>query len=274
MKRSLLFFLIGSFSFSQLHADNAALSSQFLKLLMPSETIPVQQKPLENPQSQSHKTKKESEPKKDDQKFDPFLLILTIHENSNRKLYRADLESFNFKYINYLEYGHESYAFPAFDEKKLTKDEKAIAKKYGKLVAKGYEVSWYLQYIDEQIGHGAFADEDIEKGEMIGEYTGIIIERTQSKDADVSYGWCLVAPEYQRDSAQLFFVDARKSGNFTRFINHSFYPNIDAVIVYFNEEWHMVYVAAKPIKKGEQLLVNYGMGYWRSRSCNPVEMGL
>lgn len=275
MKRTILFLVVVSFA---IHAEEAAFSSQFLKLLASTEpaqtTNQIIQKAPEQPPSKPKKTKSEPKIQHDDQKNNSFLSLLVIHENANPKLYKEDLGIFNFKYINHLEYADECEGFPALDEKKLTKTEKQLVKKYGNLVAKGYEAPWYLQYINEQIGHGAFADEDIEEGQMIGEYTGTVIQRMKSKDFDFSYGWSLIAPEYHRDSVPAFFVDARKSGNFTRFINHSCYPNVSAIVIYSQEAWHMVYVASRLIKSGEQLLVNYGAGYWSHKTCQPIEIGL
>jgi SET domain-containing protein len=272
MKRILFFLILASFA---LQAEKANFSSQFLKLLEPEQTVnPIAEKKSEKSPSKTKQTSNKTPIKIDDQNIDPFLQLLTIHENVHPKLYKEDLENFNFKYINHLEYADGFEGFPVLEEKKLPKADKQNAKNYGKLIAQGYEAPWYLQYIDEQIGHGAFADDDIEEGQMIGEYTGIVTERYQLRDFDSSYGWSLIAPEYQRDSQRFLFVDARRAGNFTRFINHSNYPNIKAITIYSHDEWHMVYIAARLIKKGEQLLVDYGIGYWAHKTCKPIEMGL
>lgn len=109
---------------------------------------------------------------------------------------------------------------------------------------------------------------------MIGEYTGIVIEIHKSPELDKSYAWTVSSPEYCRDQGKFFYVDAKKAGNFVRFINHSEYPNVKALTVYCQNQWHMIYIAARPIKKDEQLLVDYGAGYWHSKACKPVMLAL
>lgn len=273
MKRSISPLILCSISL--MHAEPSALSSQFLNLLVPSESVDQLDQTVANIPKQKHEQPKPESLEKNDQGIDPFLQLLVIAKNSNqKKLHRSDLESFNFKYINELEYENDDTRFPKFDEKKLNKTEKENAKKYGKRISKGYEAPWYLRYINEQIGHGAFADADIAEGEMIGEYTGIIRDGKKMNGFDMSYGWSLWSPEHYRDQKEYFHVDARKAGNFTRFINHSFYPNVKGITVYSGGEWHMVYIACRAVKKDEQLLVDYGPGYWLSKSCRPVELAL
>jgi SET domain-containing protein len=60
----------------------------------------------------------------------------------------------------------------------------------------------------------------------------------------------------------LFSVDAKKAGNFSRFVNHSGNPNIN--VFYHNTDgiWYAVFIANTFIKKDEQLFVNYGSSYW------------
>lgn len=273
MKRSLLLVLIAS---SQIHADQSAFSSQFLNVLVPTDFASVASTREKQVQAQpnSEKVKKESEIKNSHQKNDHFFELLSFNENPQTKLYRKDLDGFNFKYISQQEYEDICDGFPPFDEKKLTKLEKDNTKRYEKLITKGYEAPWYLRYINEQIGHGAFADEDIEQWQMVGEYTGIVIEKFKSQDIDSSYSWTLLAPEFYRNETQIFYVNAKKAGNFTRFINHSSYPNVIPLFVYSSDAWHLIYIAVRPIKKDEQLLVDYGQGYWSLRTGGPIEMGL
>ena len=50
-----------------------------------------------------------------------------------------------------------------------------------------------------------------------------------------------------------------------RFVNHSDEPNVETKFVFQGNSWHLIYVAKKEIKTGEQLFVNYGSGYWTTR---------
>ena len=269
MKRSIsLIFLCSIF---QLCAESTSFSSQFLKLLAPSE-------PVETPREKPIKKQKEKPAIKQEvieaDGLSPLLQLLVNKQETQKKLYKEDLESFNFEYVNCLKFHTDCEGFPKYKEKKLNKKEKANSKKYGELIAQGHEAPWYLKFINKQVGHGAFADADIEEDALVGEYTGIIIEVTKAKELDMSYAWTLISPEHYRDQAKAFFVDAKKAGNFTRFINHSTYANVKPLTVYSDGQWHMIYVAARDIKKDEQLLVDYGAGYWTIKSCKPVEMGL
>lgn len=273
MKHNLFFLCLLSVSFS-VSADKNN-HSQFLALLAPSE--PVVEKTPEKIQSKQpiESSKMQLKEEKKAVATNPFFELLRVNKTqAHKKLYKSDLDSFHFKYTNQLEYAHECQGFPSFDEKNLTDAERKDAKKYGKRIAKGYEAPWYLRCIDDQIGHGAFADADIEEGQMIGEYTGIVIETSKAKKLDMSYAWTLVPPAQHTNRAETFFVDAKLAGNFVRFINHSSYPNVKPCIVYSGGAWHMIYVAAKPIKKDEQLLVDYGAGYWNVKTCKPVELSL
>src|SRR5262249_10126818 len=80
-----------------------------------------------------------------------------------------------------------------------------------------------------------------------------------------------------------FKVDASKTGNFTRFINHSDEPNVEARTVYIPKNTYrlapscveVLYVAKKTILPGEQLLVSYeaeGNHYWIDTKIKPIPM--
>lgn len=60
-------------------------------------------------------------------------------------------------------------------------------------------------------------------------------------------------------------IDAQDSGNHTRFINHSFKPNLEPVSVYFHGLIHIIIYASKTIASGAQLCYDYGEDYWKKR---------
>ena len=151
------------------------------------------------------------------------------------------------------------------DKSSITIPEAKESEKYAQLIRKKYTVPVYIQFIDDAIGYGVFADTDIQPGQMIGEYAGIIKKYkpkgAQNKEEvhNESYRW-----KYGSD-----ILDAFDAGNFTRFINHSYNPNLEARYIKTNDNFpaHLIYIARKPIKKGEQLLINYGAHYW----SNPLQ---
>ncbi len=98
-------------------------------------------------------------------------------------------------------------------------------------------------------GLGLFADQDIAKGVCIIEYIGRQIKGEE---------------EYTSTSKYLFEVnsrltiDGRDRKNTARYINHSCKPNCEPIIYKSR-----VYIfSIKKIKKGEELVYDYGKEYW------------
>jgi uncharacterized protein len=101
-------------------------------------------------------------------------------------------------------------------------------------------------------GRGVFADRVIEKGELIGEYTG---ERITEKEADRRYPF----DDDERHHTFLFrlddgmIIDALHGGHPVRFINHSCNPNCEAL----EEDGRIFISALKKIPKGQELAYDY-----------------
>ncbi|MBC7898057.1 MAG: SET domain-containing protein-lysine N-methyltransferase [Cytophagaceae bacterium] len=102
-------------------------------------------------------------------------------------------------------------------------------------------------------GRGGYATRDIRKGERLIEYVG---ERISWAESDRRYDDTKV----KRHHTFLFtvnkrtIIDAAHDGNDARFINHSCDPNCEAI-----DEKNRIYIhAIKPIKKGEELVYDYG----------------
>jgi hypothetical protein len=142
------------------------------------------------------------------------------------------------------------------------------------------------------LGHGIFLHPDaspIEKGSVIGSYSGAVSLIAQNGPDDGSYAFMPVEDMHlSREEQQLydaskcyrpkrlyaFKVDGAKAGNFTRYINHSEKPNVIAYsLAVPNNPYGLVpspveiiYFAKKTIYPGEQLLVSYEDGgekcYW------------
>jgi SET domain len=152
------------------------------------------------------------------------------------------------------------------DQDELTAEEKAVVDKYYKLTKQQFESPWYMKFINNKIGYGIFAAADIEAGQLIAEYVGIIYDSVTYLSAPRNPRYCWnVNPPLQVQNAHKFYVDALASCNFTRIINHSYKPNVIPVPMHGPDGSRMLYVACEKIKKDEQLLVNYGEGYWVSR---------
>ena len=143
-----------------------------------------------------------------------------------------------------------------------------LPRKYRKELKDNYEALTCIQHLSEEIGYGAFAEQDIAQNEVVAEYTGIIryLPGATVANVDSGYMW-----NYTPNTL-VWFVDAKKAGNVTRFINHSYYPNIKIECVRYHNKAHTMYIARRKISKGEQLLANYGYYYWGNKKI-PIEMG-
>lgn len=60
-------------------------------------------------------------------------------------------------------------------------------------------------------------------------------------------------------------IDAQDQGGITRFINHSFTPNLLTTPATFDEITHILLLTNEPIPRGAQLLYDYGSDYWEAR---------
>lgn len=142
-----------------------------------------------------------------------------------------------------------------------------LSQKYSLQIAQGYVAPMSIRFINDQIGYGTFAEGDIAVDQMVGEYTGVLMEFKDIKDT--KYTWDYLSG-YDADGKLLkLSVDAAQFGNEMRFVNHDYQPN--AVMKYIPEGglWHVVYIASRPIKKGEQILTNYGQRYWSGKRGAP-----
>lgn len=149
-----------------------------------------------------------------------------------------------------------------------------LEKRYGALIEMGYTAKIGVKLVSKQVGYGAYAQQDIKKGDMICEYTGIIEQEAYGNDN--LYLWDYPTILYEntatgRRKKITFCVNAEKTGNVARFINHSLrkYQNVGIELIPFNNLWHVVYLAKKDIKNGEQLLTYYGKQYWKDRNIVP-----
>lgn len=118
------------------------------------------------------------------------------------------------------------------------------------------------------VGWGLFADENLPKGTILGEYTGRIIKWNFLNYRPGSYRF-----QYPtRKKLKLkYVIDAEPGGNWTRLVNHSENPNVEAVAIYVGGILRMLYVLDEPVQKGSELTVDYGPGYWKT-ARNPKKI--
>lgn len=119
-----------------------------------------------------------------------------------------------------------------------------------------------VRFCGDKIGYGLFAEEDVEEGAFVGEYTGLV---RKNNDHSLANGYLFrypVADPIGRD----YTIDAIQ-GNLTRFINHSFTPNLDKKYAFVAGFYHAIFIANQPIKKGAQFSFDYGANYWYVRQA-------
>jgi uncharacterized protein len=147
----------------------------------------------------------------------------------------------------------------------LTKTVPKEALHYGTLyereISLGYEAPSTIQFVHEEVGYGLYSIIDLPEGAFIGEYTGVICENAPYyKVKNYAFSYPL-----EDLSGRKLSIDAEPYGNLTRFINHSFEPNLIPVHAFHNGLYHIILIAKQPIKKGEQFTYSYGHSYWYLR---------
>ncbi|MCH9621964.1 MAG: hypothetical protein S4CHLAM20_13970 [Chlamydiia bacterium] len=146
--------------------------------------------------------------------------------------------------------------FPLFNKK----HNKWINSLYGEAVRLKKEAPYVIKKVNPLIGVGVFAKKNIAELSFIGEYAGELRARKR-KDSLNDYVFGYMVGFFSTP----WVIDAEKRGNFTRFINHSFDPNISSRGVVVDGVYHVIFFANRSIKKGEQLTYDYGPTYWRAR---------
>ncbi|MBS0604142.1 MAG: SET domain-containing protein-lysine N-methyltransferase [Verrucomicrobia bacterium] len=126
-----------------------------------------------------------------------------------------------------------------------------------------------IAWIDETIGYGLWTNRDIPAQAFIGEYAGLLRKRRLWRRWQNLY--CFDYNIGERRSSN-YVIDAQDYGNHTRFINHSFTPNLEPISVYCDGRIHVIVHAKEMIPAGTQLCYDYGDEYWEKRS-KPKELG-
>ncbi len=155
--------------------------------------------------------------------------------------------------------------------------------------------------LPKNLGFGIFLHpkaKPIQKGQIIGPYSGKVALLPQNAPGDSSYAFAPIVDivlskkeqklfdkesQYRPNRLYALDVDAEKEGNFIRFINHSTKPNVIAHLFKVPKNSvgldpspiEVIYVAKKTICPGEQLLVCYegdGSSYWNNLGIRPLPM--
>ncbi|MCY3973946.1 MAG: SET domain-containing protein-lysine N-methyltransferase [Simkaniaceae bacterium] len=177
-------------------------------------------------------------------------------------------ERLSIRYIDRLEFEHSDYlewslwrAQTLLRRERIRKMNKWILSLYGEEMEKPRRDHVYIRHINGRIGYGIFANRDLPALTYVGEYTGVVAKRKAKRIRcnDYVFGY-MVGP---KDTP--YIIDAREKSNFTRFINHSYFPNMNSRWVIAEGVGKIILFTNRFIPEGTQLTYDYGKYYWRSR---------
>ena len=117
-----------------------------------------------------------------------------------------------------------------------------------------------IAWIDEKVGYGVWTNVDIPAHAYVGEYAGILRKRKWFGRWKNHYCFDYNIGEGRNTG---YVIDAQNFGNHTRFINHSFEPNLETASVYCGEWMHIIVYVPKIISAGTQLCYDYGEDSWQ-----------
>lgn len=145
----------------------------------------------------------------------------------------------------------------------ITTRQKWLGHYYADAIRGKIQLDLTIAWIDEKIGYGVWTNRDIPSHAYIGEYTGILRKRFFFGRWKNRYCFDYNIGEGRKSG---FVIDAQDVGNYTRFINHSFEPNLEPASVYCDGLIHVIIYAPQAIPAGTQLCYDYGEDYWQKRN--------
>ncbi|KAI8905832.1 hypothetical protein EDD86DRAFT_256877 [Gorgonomyces haynaldii] len=171
------------------------------------------------------------------------------------------------------EYEYEPHVLEYLDKHNVKQDPSyledpetidALTEKYAQYLSRSHRdedmEKLYVKWTNPTLGYGLYAKTRISKDEPIGVFYGIITD----KQDETSHMWEYesIGPSGEKE----FGIDALKTGNYLRFINHDLKRlNVDTIRVPYNNRWYIIYVAIRDISPDEELFLNYGEAYTQSR---------
>lgn len=155
-----------------------------------------------------------------------------------------------------------------FERGEVSKEALELGQKFKQLITSSYIPKVSVRFVNDKVGLGLFAEENLAIGSYVGEYTGCV-RRNDRRYFEPMNNYCYEYP-VPDEIGRSFVIDATQ-GNLTRLINHSFQPNLRPVHVFFDDFYHLIFVVIREIYKGDQLCYNYGTSYWSVRG-SPVSI--
>uniref|UniRef100_A0A8C3A7N4 [histone H3]-lysine(4) N-methyltransferase n=2 Tax=Cyclopterus lumpus TaxID=8103 RepID=A0A8C3A7N4_CYCLU len=151
-------------------------------------------------------------------------------------------------------FDEEEDEFPLKSSRRATSSELPMAMRFRHLEKISKEAVGV--YRSEIHGRGLFCKRNIEAGEMVIEYAGIVIRSVLTDKREKYYdGKGIGCYMFRIDDFDV--VDATMQGNAARFINHSCEPNCYSRVINVDGRKHIVIFALRKIYRGEELTYDY-----------------
>lgn len=135
-----------------------------------------------------------------------------------------------------------------------------------------------IKWINDHKGFGLIAVDSFSAGEFIGIYSGhirkltdILLDEHYDKEGNpyimiLEENTEIDSPDMLQKYAQQFFVDGKKKGGYTKFINHSHSPNCEVVLMW-DRGIQIPLIKVKDnqcVNKGTEITFDYGNHYGAS----------
>ncbi|RXW24230.1 hypothetical protein EST38_g1607 [Candolleomyces aberdarensis] len=114
-------------------------------------------------------------------------------------------------------------------------------------------------------GYGAFAASNIAQGAYIGDYIGELENQAESDPEILDRIQKFLGLNYSFELFDQMTIDARNAGNETRYLNHGNDDKANCVadVINVHNTQRIVLQTNRKIKRGKELLLNYGENYWK-----------
>ena len=112
-------------------------------------------------------------------------------------------------------------------------------------------------------GNGAFAKINIKSGRKLGEYNGVLMG-TEEYNALTDQSYIFEVAKKVQDKYYTFYIDAINSGDSLRYVNGANTAKQKKKINVESYQYagRIFFRANKDIKKGQELIIDYGDNYW------------
>jgi hypothetical protein len=201
-------------------------------------------------------------------KTSPSTYLSKIHDGVKENILEME-RRFQFRYLPHNSFENpedrlkvETLGTLKFESGAVSAEALELGLRFAREIQEAYLAHVSIRWVSDQVGYGCFAEEEIEKGAFVGEYTGIVRENNRRYTEPLN-NYCYEYPIL--DSLGRSFVIDATDGNLTRFINHSSRPNLRPVYAFFNGFYHCIFFAIQSITRGSQLSYDYGQSYWYMR---------